>query len=85
MHDNLNDTTAPEYLLTDAFTSTFLYLKMYGFIKRIFKICGLGKHLELIKFDGFVFHKLHQISPLWDPTERRNWIAKIEHLRLYAE
>lgn len=85
IHQNLNDTDPPEYLLKDAFTASFLYLKMHNFIKRIFRIVGLGKHLELIKFDGFVFHKLHQMSPLWDETERRDWMEKIEHLRLYAE
>lgn len=84
MNDNLNDTDPPKYLLKDAFTSSFLYLKMHNFIKRIFKILGLREHVQLIKFDGFVFHKLHQQSPLWDAAERSNWIQNIEHLRLYA-
>uniref|UniRef100_A0A336KCY8 CSON007321 protein n=1 Tax=Culicoides sonorensis TaxID=179676 RepID=A0A336KCY8_CULSO len=54
----------PEYLLKDAFLTTFMFLKLHGFIRRIFKVVGLKKYMELVKFDGFFYHKIQQVWPV---------------------
>lgn len=81
----VTDDKPPIFLLKDAFTNVFLFLKMHGFLRRIFKAVGLKKYYHLVKFDGFAFHKLHQKWPVMEDAQQKHFLQLIGKFRLYID
>lgn len=90
VHDLMNNTfnpdelEPPKHIIKTAFTTVFLYLKTRDFIKRIASTTGLKKLVTLIRFDGFYYHKLHQLWPVLDIENKLLRLEVIEYLRVYA-
>ncbi|XP_063700763.1 uncharacterized protein LOC134831055 [Culicoides brevitarsis] len=71
----------PEYLFKDAFTASFLYLKMFQFLVKVFKVIGLRDFAPTVKFDGYLFHKLHQQNLKFCNID----VRQIENLRIFYQ
>lgn len=74
----------PEYLLKDAFLNVFMYLKMYNFLTRVFQTVGLKCYVDVVQFDGFLYHSLHQEWPVLEDVDKEEKLKTIDGLRLYS-
>lgn len=58
---------------------------MYNFLTRAFQTVGLQFYADSVRFDGFLYHTLHQEWPVLDDVEKEKKLDAIDFLRLYSK